>query len=160
MTQPGLWAEPEQAPTPADVGTPQWLAEHIRTTTGADPGARWAWHGRCPRCKARTLQGLNDIHLAWTIRVDPAPLGPVGEALALLAGRETAWLRWDTSSSGARRLALTRRDRWDIGAPERSLMWRSADVVAVHVCDAPRLPPVPSRLKAAVRPTLDTNPPF
>lgn len=101
---------------------------------------------RCRRCSAATLTGFSDDWLAWTAEVDPAPLSPVGEAYARLAGRRTYALRRHVGR--ARRLYL--RDRWQIrGTPAGVRRVLRFDVVADHVCGEP-LPATASQLVSSV----------
>lgn len=99
---------------------------------------------RCPTCKASVLVGLNDDLAAFQVVVDPTPLTPIGEALALLAGRPTLHLHTDHTH----RRYLARRDRWHIkGQPAGSIdRLYPFDVVAEHVCNADPLPACTSNL--------------
>jgi hypothetical protein len=120
-----------------------WLVEHIKTTTGAAPGARTARTRRCPDCHAHTLVGLDNDWAAMSARVDPAPLGYQGEALARLAGRATYALRRRGNT-----FRLARRDRWQIGARRN---WPSPyDVVAEHACHISPLPEITSAYKSNI----------
>lgn len=78
----------------------------------------------CPRCRVLVVVGLDDDSTALTASVDPYPLDPVGETVALLTGRATydAWPLPDG------RVELTRRDRFSIAGPRR------VPVVADHEC--------------------------
>lgn len=51
-------------------------------------GMRW-----CPRCRAKTLRGLDADVLALAVVVDAAALTGRGEALALLTGRSSYTVR-------------------------------------------------------------------
>jgi hypothetical protein len=99
---------------------PTWLASRL----GA-PTRRGVTAERCQDCKATVLTGWDDDIAATRVSVDPTPLTPMGEAIALLGGRNSYSLR--SRKSG---LALWRRDHWQI-AGERSLR---IDVVATHKC--------------------------
>lgn len=81
----------------------------------------------CPRCNQPTLVGPDDDTAALTIRADPNPLTPTGEARALLAGRATYTLR-----QYAGRTVLTRRDHWTIAAQPADRI----HVIADHSCDS------------------------
>lgn len=99
---------------------------------------------KCRSCKTPVLIGPNDDLAAFIVTVDPTPLSLLGEALALLAGRDTYHLR--ATRGGGR--YLNRRDRWQIagqpaGSSER--LW-PFDVVAGHVCNSPPLPGIESQL--------------
>lgn len=99
---------------------PTWLAHRIGDTHRA-AGLR-----TCPRCGAPILTGLDNDTAALTARADPTPLTPLGETLALLAGRPTYNL---TTTSG--RKELHRRDEWHIKGERRY------PVIPAHKCGAP-----------------------
>lgn len=105
---------------------------------------RTAYPGRCRTCRARILRGLDSDLCAFQATADPTPLSPLGEALALLADRQTFHLRQERGN-----LQLDRRDRWQIqgqpaGTAER--LW-PFDVVAEHACYSAPLPSIKSLLK-------------
>ena len=108
---------------------PAWLKERIGT-----PGRRNTSSRRCRTCKAVTLTGLDEDRCAFQAVVDPTPLTPMGEALALLGGRRTYELR--TSTTG---LALWLRSKRHISAHKAS---DKCLVVADHECNSAPLPRV------------------
>lgn len=83
------------------------LLDLLRTQPGASAPSRWllghlvaAGHltesGLSRRARIRTcscgqavLAGLDDEILAFEVQVDPVPVSPIGEALALIEGRRT-----------------------------------------------------------------------
>lgn len=83
------------------------------------------------RCGAVVIVGDDDDRMAATARVDPIALTPLGEALALVAGRGTYELRRRASIP-----ELDRRDMWTI--PARSAGIHT--VLADHVCGGAPLP--------------------
>lgn len=131
---------------------PEWLAQHIATTTGAPPGARNAWPRRCPTCRAHTLRGLDGDWAALEATADPTPLDRQGEALARLTDRRTYALRLVGD-----RHRLTYRDRWQIQGPRN---WPTPyDVLAEHQCGKP-LPAVPSAFQPTTGKVTDDQPPY
>lgn len=109
---------------------------------------------RCRKCRQPVLVGLDGDLCAWIATVDRTPLSPLGEALALLAGRATYHLR-----QNGRRLYLDRRDRWQIAgnpAGESERLW-PFDVVADHVCNSPPLPSIDSCLPDKPKPRKDSD---
>ena len=111
---------------------PEWLKRHIEATTGAPLGARKASGTRCRRCHARLLTGLDHDLCAGQALVDPFPLTPMGELLALLAGRPTYRL----VPAGHGRFELDYRDEWQIANKPPGKF----DVLAAHKCNSPPLP--------------------
>lgn len=83
---------------------------------------------RCPRCRAQTLTGTEDVKAcALPYRLDPVPLaGPAGELAALRAGRRT----WTVEPGGHVRLRTTR----SIRRPAEGRMLPPA-VHADHACE-------------------------
>lgn len=132
---------------------PDWLVAAITAKTGVPPGARYCRARKCRQCRAPVLVGLDGELCSFTAVVDPDPLTPYGEALALLAGRDTYTLR-----RRAGRFTLTAREVWHIagGTP--------GDVVARHHCPALPIPPgavTTTVLTApATRPSLGDKPPY
>lgn len=130
---------------------PDWLARHLEDTgkLGPDRIGRAAKAHRCKDCGQLILTGLDDDMCAIVANADPIPLAPLGEALALIAGRRTYALH-----ATAGRLELVRRyDKQITGAPAGT---RPYDVLAQHTCDAVNLPSLPS---AHARPAALTGPP-
>jgi len=120
------------------VTIPGWLKDRI----GA-PVYRGVTTHRCRTCQAQILEGLDEDVCAFRAVVDPDPLTPMGEALALLAGRRSYEIR---RHSGG--WALWHRDRWQIRGRVAGPKYL---VVADHQCDTPKLPtiPTPPRVKKA-----------
>jgi hypothetical protein len=121
---------------------------------GRDMIGRAAKVSRCDQCGALILTGLDGDRCAGVARVDTTALAPIGEAVAIIAGRATYALYRITG-----RVELTRRDRWSIaGAPAGT---RPYDVVAAHTCAAVDLPSLPSAYDRATNVAAATNePPF
>ena len=112
---------------------PDWLAQHLVDT------GHWDVHGvgrtargrKCHKCKTFILAGLDADRCASSAYADPTPLSALGEAMALVAGRQTYALR--RSANGFR---LDVRDRWQI-ASQPAGPGRRFDVIADHVCNDP-----------------------
>jgi hypothetical protein len=79
----------------------------------------------CPRCRAPVLTGLDAEWCAISTQCDPTPLTPLGEAVALLSGRQTY-----TLTPGRNRKELDYRDEWRIAKPTKN------PVLAEHKCGA------------------------
>jgi hypothetical protein len=122
----------------AETAWPLWLIRHLQNigAMGNDRVGRRARPSRCRHCGWPILVGLDADRCAWVAEVDPLPLAPLGEALALLSGRTTYAL-----FVGAGVCELQVRDRWQI---EGSPAGTRNDVYAAHTCDAIRLPSAPS----------------
>lgn len=102
---------------------------------------------RCPTCGAWVLTALA---AGFVTTVDPTPLNPEGELLAVVGGRATY------RHAGR---YLTRRFVLDIDmAPAGSST--TGDVVPSHVCGAPSLPGAPSVNIRPARIDLFGTPPF
>ncbi|KAB2347319.1 hypothetical protein [Actinomadura rudentiformis] len=121
---------------------PAWL---LRQTGGV---FRTAILGRCPRCYAPILTGLDDDNAARTARADPTPITPLGEAVALLAGRAT----YDLLAPYGRR-ELWRRDQWHISGA------RKHPVLPEHRCGQP-LDAHIETIQAGARYVSPAEPPF
>ncbi|MFC5744797.1 hypothetical protein [Actinomadura rugatobispora] len=80
----------------------------------------------CPHCHHPILTGLDDDTAARSVRADPTPITPLGETLALLAGRAT----FDLQAVYGRR-EMWRRDQWHIQSARR---W---PVLPEHRCGQP-----------------------
>lgn len=137
---------------------PAWLQRHLEATGDAGPDAvtRRARIKVCKQCGQTILAGLDgDPPMAGNAYVDPTPLAPMGEALALLADRPTYELLWT-----GLRLELEHRSAQSIeGHPAGTRS--GVDVVAEHACGSAVLPSLPS---AHARPTIAAgyagDPPF
>lgn len=108
---------------------PELLVRRLAETTGQGIKGRVQREAVTARhrCGGLVVVGLDDEAMAWPAYVDPIPLTQVGEALALLAGRNTYRLR------GAYVFTVTRRGPWDI---ERG--WHDHPIVlASHECATP-----------------------
>lgn len=114
------------------------LPDLVRASRG---GGRNTKTGRCTQCRQPVLRGLDEDMCALLVEVDPTPLTPLGEAMALLAGRKTYDLARDTG-----RWQLTRRGRWRITGPRHN-----TDVVPAHRCHDHTLEPFTT-------PTVHTTP--
>jgi hypothetical protein len=99
------------------MSLPRWLQTPYRT------GTRATRLILCPRCGAPILAGLDADWCALTAHVDPTPITPAGEAVALLAGRRT----YDLIGRGDER-TLSLRETEHIQAPRRH------PVVPAHAC--------------------------
>lgn len=110
----------------------------------------------CPDCRASIIRGLDDDRCALLATVDPQPLSPLGEALALIEGRYTVTLRHDRG-----RLVLDTRDSFHIkGSPAGTR--HGEDVLRMHRCGSPPLEPpltTDSRHPAAHSQELPPNAP-
>ena len=135
MTQDALIpAAPQPANTNLNPRTRRPAAPHVAQSI-ADQ-TRHIQAERCRQCRADVLRGLDDMWAAGPIEVDPTPLSPLGEALALLAGRRTiACEHWHG-------LRFTRRSHWQITSRPAGTF--RGDVYASHLCGAPALPSIPS----------------
>lgn len=114
-----------------------------------DKVTRTAQHRRCTTCRARILAA---IAYGMRVDVDPTPLNPEGELLALIAGRTT--YRYAGGELAWRAPADIRTQ--PAGAS------RTGDVVPEHRCGSPPLPTGPGinlRTEKA-RPDYSGNPPF
>jgi hypothetical protein len=130
-----------------------WLWRHLEETGAGNPDriGRQVRATVCRTCHAPTLTGLDNDMCAGVAHADPTPLSPLGEALALLGGRNTYTLH---QASG--RLELQIRDQWQIqGSPAGT----RHDVLPAHTCEAVDLPGAPSvRLRYAA--ALPDTPPY
>lgn len=91
----------------------------------------------CRRCHAPILTGLSADVAAHTAEVDPAPISPLGEALAVLAGRRTYTLR----HLGGKWVVTPRSSFAIAGTPAGT---GRHDTLAAHRCGTPPLPSAPS----------------
>lgn len=111
----------------------------------------------CIGCGVAVWAGLSDDYCARVVRIDPNPLSPFGEMLALLAGRGT----FDLHREGEH-WRLYVRDHWQIaGRPAGLVAWAwRCDVVTEHVCNQP-LPAARSVYAVTrARPSNYQSPPF
>lgn len=89
---------------------------------------RAAQSSGCRLCGRPVMVGLDDDSCALTAVVDPYPLSPAGEVVALMQGRKTYTLAW-----AGGRYEIDRRDEWRIeGNPPGSRP--TVDVVVNHEC--------------------------
>jgi hypothetical protein len=137
-----------------------WLRQHLLETGALDPRlvGRKAQLRKCPTCRADILRGLDDDTCALLVVVDPTPLSPLGEALALVEGRYTVTFRRDRGH-----LVLDLRDDFHIaGSPAGTRAFE--DVLRQHVCNtAPPAGPLAtgSRHPAAnIQEDYTGDPPF
>jgi hypothetical protein len=104
----------------------------IEWLTGLPDGGRaHAALRRCPDCRAQVLTGPDSDFAAITVRLDPTPLSPLGEALALTLGRG-AW----RIAANAGRLLIDRRSPWAVAGDPAGTLLR-ADVLTAHTCGNP-----------------------
>lgn len=113
-----------------------WLQQHLenRGLWDSDGTTRVARARRCRTCREYVLAGLDANRCALPVAVDPDPLSPRGEMVALLAGRTTFSLRLL-----ADQLELDRRSAFEI----RSGRTERLDVLGRHACGLPSLGLVP-----------------
>lgn len=97
----------------------------------------------CHTCSARILVALDDRALDVTL--DPAPLSPRGEALAILSGRKTFTV--ERPRRGARE--VWKRRAYHVGSETYS-----ATVHANHLCHDP----IPARWAAVTETRRTVNP--
>lgn len=88
--------------------------------------ARAAQIRACKKCGATILTGLDADIAALKVEIDPTPITPLGEAVALLQGRSTYQLH---TARGARQ--IHHRNDWNITAP------RTRPVYPAHRCGHP-----------------------
>lgn len=117
---------------------PDWLVRHLQTigAMGNDRIGRRAHPSRCVKCRRLVLTGLDNDRCAWVAIVDPLPLAPMGEVLALLSGRRTYTLH-----VGVGVCELQARDQWQIAGSPAGVRY---DVYPAHVCEWVHLPQAPS----------------
>jgi hypothetical protein len=129
---------------------PPWLRRQLEAAGRLDTDGvgRAASGASCRGCGAQVLQGLDDDTCALPAAVDPQPISVLGEAAAVLAGRDTYDL-W-----GRARVELDYRDAVRIAWP------RAWPVLAAHTCGAPPLPADPTVPRHARRPAVSDTPPF
>ena len=134
---------------------PDWLAKHLEDTgkLGPDRIGRAARLHHCKHCGRYILTGLDNDMCAGVAHADPTPLSPLGEALALIGGRNTYALH-----QAPGRLELQIRDQWQIeGSPAGTRL----DVLAEHRCGDQSLEglTIPSRHERTSSP-LPHEPPY
>lgn len=84
----------------------------------------------CPVCRRAVMTGLSSAFGGFAVSADPQPLSPMGEALALMAGRGTFSLRWLGDH-----YELDKRDHFRIrGSPAGT---KGIDVLVEHECAKP-----------------------
>lgn len=111
---------------------PPWL-QAILEAKGAWNGdgiGRAARAGYCRDCGQVVLRGLDADRVALTVTVDPQPLNPLGEFLALATGRLTFSLRWRG------RYEIDRRESCHIQTAPARVRGKSS-VVVEHRCGDP-----------------------
>lgn len=161
---PGLEPPPRALSLPAQPpgypDLPGWLAHRL----DVDPelldfpariGIR-AHPRHCHRCGAVTLLALDSPFAALDAQVDPHPLTPLGEWLALQAGRTTFDLIWIHTTQ-----EMDRRDVRTIAASPPGSHPRR-DVVAEHLCGHPPSATTTSVQRTPHQPDPDPHapPPF
>jgi hypothetical protein len=123
--------------------TPSWIQR------GRGGATRAAGIRLCPKCRAPIITGLDADICAFTVRVDPTPLTPLGEAVAVLQGRTTYNL-----AGGPGRKELDPREAHHIEKPRRY------PVLAEHRCNRPLdafAAPAPKKERTVAD---DDTPPF
>lgn len=123
------------------TGPNTWLRDHlIRTGHMTETGiSRRARIRRCRRCAFVILTGLDNDTCAIEANVDPTPLGPLGEALALVDSRGT----WSLHREGSR-WVLDPRDPFHIAAHPAGSRARE-DVLGEHRCGTELAPVLTTR---------------
>lgn len=128
---------------------PTWLQRHLEQLGlwNSDSFSRRLSAGRCHRCHAQVVRGLDADVAAISVTADPQPIDQLGEALALLAGRSSySLLRRDSAWS------LSPRDEYRIRAG------KPATVLAEHRCGSPPLPAGPPLPEPIRRPSFTEEP--
>jgi hypothetical protein len=107
---------------------PTWLRRHLEQTGRLDTDgcSRTIRAGHCPDCHTPTVRGLDSDICGMPVRCDTDVLDPVGELLAVAAGRIT----YDVTGP-ARRPQLDPRRPAHITGPRRY------PVLAEHRCGHP-----------------------
>ena len=135
---------------------PRWLQDHLVAQGHLAPGGitRHARVRRCRRCRVPVVSGLDDVVMADAVDVDPAPLGALAEAAALLRGCTTYDL-----ARRAGKLVIDRRTVYEIqGWPPGTR--RNVDVVKAHECGVQPQGLIGSTIEARRRYVLTDDPPF
>lgn len=110
---------------------------------------------RCRDCRAPVLVGDDHDTTRLTATVDPEPLTPLGEALAILEGRRTLALVME-----AGRLVMWARDAGHIRSAPAGTRARE-DVLREHRCGSPPPDTAPTRHHfAALQLPPNSPPPF
>lgn len=124
-----------------------WLRQHLINTGrwNIDGINRAARARTCTHCPQILLAGLDDPRCAGPATVDPTPLSPLGEALALIDGRTTY-----TLTRRGNHLELDHRNQWTITAHPAGTQ-PGVDIVAEHRCSTPE-PSPPLILASSIRP--------
>lgn len=109
---------------------------------------------RCPRCQRPTLSAWDDDVMAGWAVCDAAPLSPLGEVVALTAGKCTYDLRW-----AGNKYVLNRRTHHDIAAnaPGKRI---GIDVIVEHTCGINIAQTLPIRAGKPPTTEMPTDPPF
>lgn len=112
---------------------PSWLLGHLQRTGRLDIDGvhRTTGRGRCARCHAVLLVGLDSDLCGLIARVDPWPVDRLSEFIAIVTGRWTYNLVRSATSSGKRCWNIDRRADYHISAAQKWI------VVAEHRCGAP-----------------------
>ena len=133
---------------------PERVLEAVAARSGG--GSRRVNLSRCPSCGWPALRGADADRCGAVVRVDPVPLTPLGEALALVRGMETFTLHLESDM-----WVLDYRDPWGRAADPAGGLWR-ADVVPEHRCGYLWPSPVitDTNLPITVTGKLPDNPPF
>lgn len=136
---------------------PPWLQRHLQNTGAwnTDGISRTARAHPCKHCHRLTLTGLDADRAAAPAHIDPTPLTPLGETLALAGNLHTYTLHW----TGEHLEIDGPRDATNITHHPAGTDPRT-DVVAQHTCTPTHLPSKPSTHTRPGAATTDGPPPF
>ena len=129
---------------------PTWLQQRL----GKPSRRRGAKGTQCIVCHRPILVGMSEDVAAQLALVDPIPLSPLGEMLALIDGRKSYQLgKYDEG------LALWERDRWAIAGHAAGPDWI---ILTDHKCESTaKFPSVEIPLSASQKGSVeDDDPPF
>lgn len=148
------WFCPLHTPNSNEGGTlmelPTWLQQRL----GEPSKRRGAKAAKCIKCFKPILVGMSEDVMAHVALVDPIALSPLGEALALIDGRNTYQLgKYD------RGLALWQRDHWRIAGRAAGPDWI---ILTDHKCESTaKFPSVEIPLLTSKNESvLENEPPF
>lgn len=137
------------------MSLPDWLLRKLEADN-PDGVTRAARLTRCPRCRTRTLTGIDDDTCGIAVTVTPIELDHYGEYIALCHGLRTYHLARRFNTSGTPRWELDWRATTHIASHHRRY-----PVVAGHRCGL-HLPPAETSLLTAMKPAPvhHDEPPF
>lgn len=129
--------------------TGTWLRDHLlRTGHMTETGVSRSAKLRTCRCGEQVVFGLDDVMCALEVHVDPVPVSPLGEALALIEGRRTLALHRE----GAKFVLDVRSSSHIVKRPAGA--GTREDVLRQHRCDTAALVPA----LAAISSFAETTP--